>query len=61
MTVKFVVATQGKAVFDSNTAAVSLVNARLARYLKTVGGEITEGFLELEKVTKHQDIYTWND
>ncbi len=54
-------ATQGAAVFDSYIAAVSLINALLAKYVKTAGRDVTERFLELEKVTKHQDIYTWHD
>jgi DNA-binding MurR/RpiR family transcriptional regulator len=60
-TVKFVVVTQGPAVFDSYTAAFSLINALLAKFVKASGTAVTERFAELERVSKYLDIYTWHD
>ena len=59
--VTFIVATQGAAVFDSYTAGVSLINALLAKYVKTAGRSVTERFAELEKISRHLDVYTWHD
>jgi len=59
--ITFMVATQGAAVFDSYTAGVSLINALLAKYVKTAGPSVTKRFAELEKISRHLDVYTWHD
>jgi DNA-binding MurR/RpiR family transcriptional regulator len=58
---RFVIATRGASSFDSYTAAMSLVNAFLAEYIRLAGDSVRERYEVQERLFRHFDIFTWQD
>jgi len=55
---KFIVATRGVSWFDSYTAGVSLVNAVLTEYVRSVGASARERYAVRERLFRHFEIFT---
>jgi DNA-binding MurR/RpiR family transcriptional regulator len=55
---KFIVATRGASWFDSYTAGVSLVNAVLTEYVRSVGSSARERYAVRERLFRHFEIFT---
>ncbi|MFA5027049.1 MAG: MurR/RpiR family transcriptional regulator [Candidatus Methylomirabilota bacterium] len=58
---KFIVATRGLSWFDSYTAGVSLVNAILAEYIRTVGASARARYAVRERLFRHFEIFTGHE
>jgi DNA-binding MurR/RpiR family transcriptional regulator len=58
---KFIVATRGTSWFDSYTAGVSLVNAVLAEYIRSVGKSARERYAVREQLFHHFEIFTGHE
>jgi DNA-binding MurR/RpiR family transcriptional regulator len=58
---KFIVATRGTSWFDSYTAGVSLVNAILAEYIRSVGKSARERYAVRERLFHHFEIFTGHE
>jgi DNA-binding MurR/RpiR family transcriptional regulator len=55
---KFIVATRGASWFDSYTAGVSLVNAVLTEFIRSVGSSARERYAVRERLFRHFEIFT---
>jgi hypothetical protein len=59
--VKFVAATRGASSFDSYAAAISLVNAFLAEYIRLTPASVRARYALQEALFRHFDVFTWHE